>query len=495
MPKTRKNLWGLRAAAPGAQWDPVLHWYAKAIVTMQAKPRTDSGSWGWQAAIHGWDPSIAAPGEALPSAADQRKFWSQCQHGSWYFLPWHRGYLAAFEQIVRAAVVRLGGPADWALPYWDMRRTAWQKLRPEFLVQRMPDGTRNPLFVPQRRPGWQTGSVGIQPSGVDLSQLLVEPQFGGTTAGGAPGFGGPRTDFFHGPGVTGALEGAIHNYVHSRVGGSGGFMASFELAGLDPLFWLHHCNIDRLWEVWRNRNPAHLDPTSTAWRTGPTAQKFVVRDAQGLAWTFTSQEMRDTKGPKLDYVYEDISDPLAGAPTPPHLMAFAHPAVPQGVQAVSGPAQHTVRVLGAVAPGVSLGGQRSTATVPVTAPPANPVRQGFAATAPSGRMLLNLENITGIDGSQSYKVFVNLPDDHDPATDEHNMVGIMSLFGVDSASDPDGDHAGNGLTYVFDITRLAGQRPAGVNAGEITVDFVSVDDDTPADSARVGRISIVHESA
>jgi hypothetical protein len=45
--------------------------------------------------------------------------------------------------------------------------------------------------------------------------------------------------------------------MHVRVGG---FMGAFNSAGLDPLFWLHHCNIDRLWEVWRKMSATHKDP-------------------------------------------------------------------------------------------------------------------------------------------------------------------------------------------------------------------------------------------
>ena len=45
----------------------------------------------------------------------------------------------------------------------------------------------------------------------------------------------------------------------------GGWMGSFETAGLDPIFWLHHANIDRLWAVWRARDSQHTDPTESAW--------------------------------------------------------------------------------------------------------------------------------------------------------------------------------------------------------------------------------------
>ena len=60
----------------------------------------------------------------LPPAATRRRDWDQCQHQSGYFLPWHRGYLAAFEAIVRDSIVKQGGPATWALPYWDYNEAA-----------------------------------------------------------------------------------------------------------------------------------------------------------------------------------------------------------------------------------------------------------------------------------------------------------------------------------------------------------------------------------
>ena len=40
--------------------------------------------------------------------------WCNCQHGSWFFLPWHRMYLAAFERIVQFSLE----DDEWSLPYW-----------------------------------------------------------------------------------------------------------------------------------------------------------------------------------------------------------------------------------------------------------------------------------------------------------------------------------------------------------------------------------------
>jgi hypothetical protein len=61
----------------------------------------------------------------------------------------------------------------------------------------------------------------------------------------------------------GVLEGFPHNRVHNCVGGgfnhSQGFMLNF-LSPVDPIFFLHHANIDRLWDVWTRKQAAHRDP-------------------------------------------------------------------------------------------------------------------------------------------------------------------------------------------------------------------------------------------
>src|SRR4051794_32870971 len=93
--------------------DPVLHWFARAVADMKTRPLDDPTSWRYQAAIHEYtrdtDP-LQKPSDKQP--ADKKRFWTRCQHGGWFFLPWHRIYLHFFEQIVAATVVKLGGPTD-----------------------------------------------------------------------------------------------------------------------------------------------------------------------------------------------------------------------------------------------------------------------------------------------------------------------------------------------------------------------------------------------
>jgi tyrosinase len=155
-----------------------------------------------------------------------------------------------------------------------------------------------------------------------------------------------------------------------------------------------------------------------------------------------------------------------------------------------------LQVLGASGKGIRLTAGRKSERIAVKAPPRRTGRKGFAAQPGQRgpeRILLNLENITGVDPGQTYRVYVNLPDDGDPKTDERHFVGTISLFGVKTVSDPAGKHAGNGLSYVFDITTFAGDLRDD-EANEIKIDFVAEDTEQRDDDALVGRISIVRET-
>src|SRR5262249_31302314 len=245
-----------------------------------------------------------------PPQPVQNQFWRQCQHFCWFFLPWHRMYLLHFERTVAAAIGQLGGPADWALPYWnysDDGNPDARRLPPAFRELTMPDGSANPLRVDDRDAGNDGALVG-EPEDVDVCGALRKTTFVAQGFGGDPGFGGGQSGFNHGRGfatIAGELERVPHGSMHTAVAG---FMGRFDTAGLDPLFWLHHSNIDRLWEVWRRRNPANTDPTQPLWLTGVS---FPFHDKSGQVVTHTSSQFVNLSAPLLDYKYEDVSNPCA----------------------------------------------------------------------------------------------------------------------------------------------------------------------------------------
>ncbi len=455
--RIRQDVWKLSNEDP---WHPVLLWYARAVAAMQGRAITDPTSWRYQAAIHEHFPAndpLAVSGETLPSLSEQATFWTQCQHDSWFFFPFHRAYLLYFERIVAEAVRQLGGPADWALPYWnysDATNKDARRLPPAFYASTLPDGTTNPLRIYKQTLGTETdiprspnANKGLDiatASDVDLSCLL-KPQFASSSIGGQVGFGGPRTWFNHNNGHAGACESRPHGTMHVAVGGPKGWMSSsFTTAGLDPLFWVHHCNIDRLWEVWLRRS-ANANPGEPGWRSILT---MYFHDADGKAVGVKSEQLADTTAPLLGYEYEDVSDPFPGVVTP----AAPDPgAVPEMVGATSAP--------------IVLGASRVTVQFATTAP------LGPAAKSPSPSVHLNLENITAAEGpTESYLVYVNLPAGIGPEDRPDLEAGIIPLFGVVEASREDRGHRGDGLHYSIDVTSLL--RTAEWNPNSLQVTFV-----------------------
>jgi len=80
--------------------------------------------------------------------------------------------------------------------------------------------------------------------------------------------------------------GVLHNRVHQWVGGDMGPATSPN----DPVFFLHHCNVDRIWERWMQLNGRNYLPDMTA---PPTLLGHRIDDALispfGLAGTPRSQ--------------------------------------------------------------------------------------------------------------------------------------------------------------------------------------------------------------
>jgi tyrosinase len=82
----------------------------------------------------------------------------------------------------------------------------------------------------------------------------------------------------------GALEG-IHNSGHVWVGGS---MGSIATAPCDPVFWMHHAEIDRIWWQWQQANPGQNPPLAGAAATmDPWSETEPnTRDINTLGFTY-----------------------------------------------------------------------------------------------------------------------------------------------------------------------------------------------------------------
>lgn len=188
-------------------------------------------------------------------------------HRSPSFLPWHRRFLLEFEQALQSV------DSSVMLPYWDWTRdrTASASLwGADFLGG---DGRASDAQVTTGPFAFNSGRWAVNVR-VD-SRTYLRRQLGG---GGRPLPTRAEVDSVlampvydmapwnsQSNGFRNHLEGwrgvNLHNRVHVWVGGQMGTGVSPN----DPVFWLHHCFIDKLWADWQRLHPTspYLPATGT----------------------------------------------------------------------------------------------------------------------------------------------------------------------------------------------------------------------------------------
>jgi tyrosinase len=285
-----------RRALDGLAWnDPIVATYRDAVGIMKKMPPSQQFSWVNLAMIHGTDPDT----------------YHYCPHGNWYFLPWHRAFTAMYERIVR----QLTNNNDFALPYWDW--TANPLMPDVFLTPKTPDGKPNPLYNSDA--GWQRTWPSNQPMPAEtvgptvLNAILSATeyeQFGTSRPEGQNSL--DASWITTGSGTQDQLEGNAHNMVHNNIGG---WMPSAS-SPRDPIFFMHHCNIDRIWALWNVQNPNSSDQL---WTDMPFTENFYSVDG-----SFWSPKVSDLYVPEnLGYTY-GLSTPslVAAAPPSPKVLAL-----------------------------------------------------------------------------------------------------------------------------------------------------------------------------
>jgi tyrosinase len=514
---TRQNVW----ANGGDFNDPTILWYARGVAAMQSRALNDPTAWRFFGAIHGFDPGIwqqlgyFSPNDPMPTPADQATFWAQCQHGTWYFLPWHRGYLIALEAMIRDAIKNMrGAPADWALPYWNYFKPNQNALPPAFASPDWPDGQgNNPLFVTARY-GNGSGTIFVPMNRVNENALGDGP-FVGPGQGGSQGFGGIETGFNHDDSTHGGIERQPHDLVHGLVGGGDpqtdlpGLMSDPDTAGLDPIFYLHHANIDRLWEVWKGMPTAQGDPDNNPdWANGPPnsgGQAFVVPMPGGASMTYTPGQMSNLA--TLNYIYDDTSPPAAEPQPIARLRRLGVPATAAAAlarsTAMAGPPN--VELLGANTQSIRLSGTEARTSVALSPAVKNKVTASLQATRAAAaaartapdRVFLNLENVRGVNDAVTFSVYINVPEGEDPAQHPELDAGTIGLFGVRKASVRDSRHAGDGVNYVLEITSIvdALHLSGALDANQIHVRLVPLKPVPDSAQISIGRISVYRQGS
>ena len=204
-------------------------------------------------------------------------------HWSWHFLPWHRGYVFFLERILAQALKDQGlDDTNFAYPFWDwtvhqempntkervargLASPLWgYDLTQEDMVSAdtlgfdnlaLYDGNRGPsLTKSQMSPDNETSADSkahireamsyMSAPYINLALTLPWEQFGG------------KVDINRTS--QGIIESGPHNDGHDWCGtrlGSNRDMGTLKFAAQDPIFFMHHGNIDRIFSLYRGEMP------------------------------------------------------------------------------------------------------------------------------------------------------------------------------------------------------------------------------------------------
>lgn len=443
-PRVRKNIGSLPAN------DPVIQTYRRAVTRMMALPVSDRRSWYRQAKIHN----------------------DVCPHGNWFFPPWHREYIRRFEEIVR----EVAQEPSFDLPFWDWNTNRqipssfWgnnNPLNPANLDFR-PFAQADAQFAPflaqlgNARRISQTELVGND-TDFSLSRLrtrvIQAPSFVALASASATSLR---------PGTTPSyLENQLHGNVHTDIGGQ---MSNF-FSPLDPIFWLHHANVDRLWSLWQRRNPSIAPPAS--WRNFSLPAGMFVTGQGAPAPQITCSALESTE--VLGYTYEPVPNQeqllLVAAFT--QLNATMRSAINVPAAGPPSPPPQT-KTFAADAPPDNRTNDRSFAAINVSVPPQElpapavlEAREtGLVAVAEPIMADLTLGDLPSFPDAR-YRVFINC-DYLSPSTPrgDPSYVTTVSLFGLTH-----GDHQHGTATVRVDLSGAVAaldraQRPRGA---QITV--------------------------
>lgn len=191
---------------------------------------TDNRGWLYWAGIHGYQQYLCWH-HGRVGMGDQQPYD--------LFLPWHRAYLLYFEHTARDQ----NNAAT--LPWWDWTSSNSHTVGvPDSFSAGQVDGASNPLASgpmpaippdPARQTQRSPGSPQDLPAKADVNALL--------TLGNYVDFSGQLED--------------IHDQIHGWTGGDMGVIAT---SAFDPIFWSHHCMIDRIWYLWQLQNGTNNIP-------------------------------------------------------------------------------------------------------------------------------------------------------------------------------------------------------------------------------------------
>ncbi len=468
--------------------------YAEAVRRMMAAADQLPTSWLFQRNIHGTasgnsrtaiDAAVNAVYTAPSPERDlAARIWGTCTphmpgQDELLFLPWHRMYVFFFERICRKVLE----DDSFTLPYWNYSNPSSRVLPAAF---RTPANQSNPLFRANRNTTPSDINAG-QPIDQGRQAIFLSPDDALSRANYGP-IGVDR-------GFNNILNRRPHGFVHVCIGDDTG-MGNVPGAANDPIFWLHHSNIDRLWASWNNAG--RQNPTDVSWLDVPL--DFADENGQRVTQLVRDFSSTIARGYKYD-VCEPMPAIAGPSPAPSPVPAPGPTAVPgqspggptEAVSPTRGRIAMSLRHRAAPAGGIALGSE------PVRVQLAPARREGAAFTAAIGaqgvdrRLYLVVKNYSAArQPGIFYDLFLDLPSNASPRETQLHYAGSISFFDAVPHHGDDGAFAG--IDDSFDITDLARRlRAAGRLSDSPTVTIAPSARPVPDARAVIRELALVEQ--
>jgi tyrosinase len=206
----------------------------------------------------------------------------------------------------------------------------------------------------------------------------------------------------------------------------------------------------------------------------------------------------------LDYSYQELSaQPAPPSPMLAERLAMLGAPAAAVEKAKSEPAARALpkqtELLGASAGPLRIGGSGTQIAVKLDTGVRRKTVASLARaseTALPDKAFLKLENVRGTFDAVVLDVSVNLSKDEKAGDGETLLAGHLALFGLRRASVPDGQHGGEGLTFILDITHIIDQLHLAnaLEGDSLQVNIVSNRPLPDEAQVQVGRISVYRQA-
>ncbi|CAN1327122.1 Polyphenol oxidase, chloroplastic [Linum perenne] len=287
--------------------------YERAIQLMKALPEDDPRSFKQQANIH----CAYCNGAYMQTGFPDTRFEV---HSSWLFFPFHRFYLHFFERILG----KLIDDPTFALPYWNWDNPPGMSIPSIFM------NPNSPLHDPIRNPDhqesilldmdWNDQVDSSSPEEQYKTNLsLMHTQMVSGASKPSLFFG---SSLKAGDNVTemsqqGTIESTPHGIVHVWMGDwtnqpNGENMGTLYSAARDPIFYSHHKNVDRMWNLWKTVGPNRKDISDPDW----LESAFVFYDEDKNLVRCKIKDCLDSRK-HLKYDYQQVPIPWLKTTTTP----------------------------------------------------------------------------------------------------------------------------------------------------------------------------------